>query len=384
MQGLTSLMPIAKRYGADLGQLDNVARRLAVVDPLQGFEGASIALKEFFSGDITSLSRRFEIDRKSLNSIKAAGTQLEQLQALDKALAGMGISNDVLAAKTETAAVKFDRAGASWDNFQTLVGKSLQNTFAPAADAVSELFSESGVDLANIVEMEQYLIDIQKQMSRTAAQFKDFGEELEPVATELDRFTSGALFDENSLTVQKADVTALINQFNELINKLNEIRDTEGKDRIQLFSENDADLIKQLAIISEQTGISVKVLLEERTATGGLKTNKESQDEALSSVGFFGNIWEDITGLGNLAAEGVKEARRIQENLKLSNILPKEFNNLTPKASEFSGYGSFQANQDAFARAQTAAASRKTISEQNLAGSSRVFAEAAIQGSKQT
>jgi hypothetical protein len=143
MQGLTSLMPIAKRYGADLGQLDNVARRLAVVDPLQGFEGASIALKEFFSGDITSLSRRFEIDRKSLNSIKAAGTQLEQLQALDKALAGMGISNDVLAAKTETAAVKFDRAGASWDNFQTLVGKSLQNTFAPAADAVSELFSIS-------------------------------------------------------------------------------------------------------------------------------------------------------------------------------------------------------------------------------------------------
>ena len=382
MQGLTSLMPITKRYGVDLAQLDNVARRLAVVDPLQGFAGASIALKEFFSGDITSLSRRFEIDRKSLNSIKAAGTQAEQLVALDKALAGMGISTDVLAAKTQTAAVKFDRAGASWENFQTVVGKSLQSTFAPAADAVSELFSESGVDLANIVEMEQYLIDIQKQMSRTAAQFKDFGEELEPVATELDRFTSGALFDEASLTTQKADVTALINQFNDLINKLNEIRDTEGKTRIQLFSEKDAELIKQLAVISEQTGISVKVLLEERSAGGRLKTNKESYNEQMQNIGLSDSILFYLTaGLGQ--TEEVQNMRNLVGNVSIGNVVPKGFDNTVVNPADFGGTDSYEVKQVAFDKATAEAGLRKSISTQNLENASAAYTQAAVESSKQ-
>jgi hypothetical protein len=365
MQGLTSLVPITKRYGVDLGQLDNVARRLAVVDPLQGFAGASIALKEFFSGDITSLSRRFEIDRKSLNSIKAAGTQAEQLAALDKALANMGISNDVLAAKTQTAAVKFDRAGASWDNFQTLVGKSLQSTFAPAADAVSELFSDYGVELSNIVEMEQYLMDIQKQLSRTAAQFKDFGEELEPVATELDRFTSGALFDESSLTVQKKDVTALVNQFNDLIEKLNEVRGSEGKSRISFFSEKDADLIKQLAIISEQTGISVQVLLENRTASGGLKTNKDMMEEAAGKMGAADNFISYLTG-NLISSDARQQALETRKNMDISNIMPIGYDGLVDSPYHQGGKNP-----------------SREMARQNLENSSAVFTQSAMESSKQ-
>lgn len=293
LQGLTSLMPLTKRYGVDLGQLDNIARRLAVVDPLQGFQGASIALKEFFSGDITSLSRRFEIDRKSLNSIKEAGTQAEQLQALDKALNDMGISNDVLAAKTQTAAVKFDRAAAGWDNFTTILGKSAQGIFAGSADKVANMFKSAGQELASLQEKEQVLIDIQKQMSRVAAKFKDAGTVIKATGSEIDKYTSGALFDPKTLQDQQVNVEALVGQFNELIEQLNEIRTLEGKNTLSFFSKDDAELIKELALISEKTGISVKVLLENRDALGNQVTSAQSMQQA--NPGFWGNFADQIS-----------------------------------------------------------------------------------------
>lgn len=74
------------------------------------------------------------------------------------------------------------------------------------------------------------------------------------------------------------------------------MRGSEGKSRISFFSEKDADLIKQLAIISEQTGISVQVLLENRTASGGLKTNKDMMQEAAGKMGVADNFISYLTG----------------------------------------------------------------------------------------
>ena len=311
LQGLTSLMPIAKRYSVDLGQLDNIARRLAVVDPLQGFQGASIALKEFFSGDITSLSRRFEIDRKSLNSIKEAGTQAEQLQALDKALNDMGISNDVLAAKTQTAAVSFDRAAAGWDNFITILGKSAQGTFVGSANKVADMFKSAGQELASLEEKEQVLIDIQKQMSKLAAKFKETGTVIKATGSELDRYTSGALFDPKTLEDQELNLGELVKQFNDLIEKLNEVRALEGKSRLSFFSAEDAEIIKELALISEQTGISVKVLLENRNAAGDQKNITERLDA--NNPGIIGNLLDSankglLLGLTNTEGGAQRDA----------------------------------------------------------------------------
>lgn len=287
MQGLTSLMPLTKRYGADLGQLDNIARRLAVVDPLQGFQGAAIALKEFFSGDITSLSRRFEIDRKSLNSIKAAGSQLEQLQALDKALNDMGISNDVLAAKTQTAAISFDRAGASFDNFATMAGKNLQSTFKGTADDIAKYFAGSGRELATALEKEQFDIDITRQLSMIGAKFRNLGEDVKAVATEADKLTAGPFFDDDLLKPQIEDAGKLVKEFNDLIEKLNEVRKQEGKTMISYFSTKDADLIKQLADVAARTDIPIKLLLENMTPTGEQKSSAMAQTEAKNSMGFW-------------------------------------------------------------------------------------------------
>jgi hypothetical protein len=149
LQGFVSLVPATKKFGLDLEQVDNIARRLAIVDPLQGFSGAAIALKEFLSGDITSLSRRFEIDRKTLNSIKEAGSKADQLKELDRVLNSMGISQGVLAARTATAAASFDKAASAWDNYETLLGQGLQEFLKPVADSVTGWFSEAAGELSN-------------------------------------------------------------------------------------------------------------------------------------------------------------------------------------------------------------------------------------------
>lgn len=46
IDSLSSFVNLANRTGVDLGKLENAARRLAIVDPVQGFSGAAVALKE--------------------------------------------------------------------------------------------------------------------------------------------------------------------------------------------------------------------------------------------------------------------------------------------------------------------------------------------------
>jgi hypothetical protein len=168
LQGFVSLIPVTKKFGLDLKQVDNVARRLAIVDPLQGFSGAAIALKEFLSGDITSLSRRFEIDRKTLNSIKEAGSKAEQLQKLDEVLTSMGISQEVLSARTATAAAEFDRAFAALSNYSTLLGQGFQQAFGPAASYIADAFGFAGQEVQKNLMLQETAQKITAEFSMSA------------------------------------------------------------------------------------------------------------------------------------------------------------------------------------------------------------------------
>lgn len=127
IEGLSGFANLAKRTGIDINELANTARALAIIDPAQGFKGASIALKEFFSGDITSLARRFELPRDRLNELKElaqtdAPAAFAKLQAV---FDEFGISQELLAAQANTTAVAYDKlAGSAADAFAA-VGQGL-------------------------------------------------------------------------------------------------------------------------------------------------------------------------------------------------------------------------------------------------------------------
>lgn len=308
LQGFNSLIPISKRYGADLLQLDNIARRLAVIDPVQGFQGASIALKEFFSGDITSLSRRFEIDRKTLNSIKDAGSQLEQLQELDKVLADLGISNAVLEARTQTTAATYDKFGATLSNTTTLLGKYLQSGFEGLTQSLTNVIDYTG-ELSNVLANEQAYINLTTNIERVARKLVDLQTATEEVENPLAKYAGDfvnldALVDRNTKSVEE-----LINEWNDLIVELNNLRALEGKPLLRLFSQNDYKAIEDIVAISNATGIPVLRLLEDTNPlTGQPITAGEAANQARNQVSYLENKLYELTGF---ATEAVKEQERL-------------------------------------------------------------------------
>ncbi|SFS76354.1 hypothetical protein [Paenibacillus sp. 453mf] len=97
----------------DLGQLKqmtNLAERLAAIDfPVQGIEGASLSLKEFFSGDTQSLVERFELSRSDLAPLKNLDLST-QLRELDKFLDKLGASDDLLKAQEQSTMGQYNQA----------------------------------------------------------------------------------------------------------------------------------------------------------------------------------------------------------------------------------------------------------------------------------
>lgn len=89
------------------------------------FKGASIALKEFLSGDITSLARRFEIPRDVLNNIKGLGSSAAQIEALDGVLNNLGLTQQVLTNQTQTTAVEYEKLAGRFADAQAQVGQAL-------------------------------------------------------------------------------------------------------------------------------------------------------------------------------------------------------------------------------------------------------------------
>jgi len=263
MQGFVNLMPISKNYNVQLSQLDNIARRLAIVDPLQGFQGAAIALKEFFSGDVTSLSRRFEIDRKTLNSIKEAGDKAAQLQKLDEVLAKMGISQGVLAARTNTAAASFDRASSAMGNFGVLIGQGLQETFKGPADSIAQMFSGAGEEISQNLLNQEQTNSVIGEINKLSRSYDGLRVNLSQKigADGLKVFVS----DVNLATDQ---IQNLILETNNLVDKLNNTRVNQGKSAVPEFKLSEASTAA-ITLELSKAGADTQTSLEARTLNPG-------------------------------------------------------------------------------------------------------------------
>lgn len=168
LRSLGAFLNLSQRTGVELAGLENLARRLALVDPIQGFEGAAVALKEFFSGDITSLSRRFEIPRSVLNGLKDIEDPIERFKELDKVVSDLGFSQKVLESATQTTAIVYDRLGASIENAKNAVGSYLAEILKIPAQVVTEVILKrvaedlpqalpENVDAKKLAAQEQFL-----------------------------------------------------------------------------------------------------------------------------------------------------------------------------------------------------------------------------------
>ncbi len=138
VDGMSNFANLANRTGIEIDQLTKTARALAIVDPAQGFKGAGIALKEFFSGEVTSLARRFEIPREALNGLEKIADMKDRFAALQVVLEQYGISQELITAQADTTAVAFDKLSGKAADAKAAIGGLLANALAPEAKALTE------------------------------------------------------------------------------------------------------------------------------------------------------------------------------------------------------------------------------------------------------
>lgn len=111
-ESANALLPAIARSNAELDKTLSVAQRLAILDPAQGAAGAAFALREFLSGDYISLTRRFELDRGRLQSIRdqAGGDTNALIEGLSRYIDEIGLTNDKLREMNEAGVTAFENA----------------------------------------------------------------------------------------------------------------------------------------------------------------------------------------------------------------------------------------------------------------------------------
>lgn len=141
IEGLQGLVITSRDTGASLAGLVDLSQRLAVKSPEQGAGGSRIALAEAFSeGNITSLSRRFEIPKAKIEALRDASIPAaEKIKVLSDYLDSIGISSAAVAGKVDQSALAFRRFGAAIEGFKVRTGSLLADFTAPLASAGATL-----------------------------------------------------------------------------------------------------------------------------------------------------------------------------------------------------------------------------------------------------
>lgn len=139
LAALAALTPLARKYGLSLEDVLHTTQLLAASDPVQGFEGAKIAIQEALSGDFTSLARRFELPKNAIQDLKDQG--VPNLQIVQKVLADLGIDAQFLATANTSAAKQTEILNGRLTELAATAG---QPVFAELLEAITALNKELG------------------------------------------------------------------------------------------------------------------------------------------------------------------------------------------------------------------------------------------------
>ena len=137
---LIGLANISRTSGVALGEIDTVVQQLKASDPAATFEDASIALREFLSGDITSLAERFELPRAKLRELADETVPAqEKIRRLNQMLLEAGYASDTAAAAVPKAAQAYNDLGRRIEQLRLGAGGAAANFFAPIAQSAADV-----------------------------------------------------------------------------------------------------------------------------------------------------------------------------------------------------------------------------------------------------
>lgn len=129
LHSATTLLPLLKGTNVELQDAVSLAIRLSELDPMQGISGASIAIREFLSGEYLSLVRRFELDRSKLREIvdESGNDPVKRLMLLNQYMTEIGYGPDMLK-EMEAAGI------GTFDSMTDSIKQMIDKGFRPLRD----------------------------------------------------------------------------------------------------------------------------------------------------------------------------------------------------------------------------------------------------------
>lgn len=140
IEGLSGLAVTSRNTGASLAQLVDLQKRLTILNPAQGAQGGLIALNEALAGNISSLSRRFNIPRAELQKLSDTSVPVaERLKVIDEFLNKVGITSAAVGQSVSESAQSFNTFNANLDNLKTSLGSELVAEIGPGVELLNRL-----------------------------------------------------------------------------------------------------------------------------------------------------------------------------------------------------------------------------------------------------
>ena len=126
------------------GFLD-ITKRLALLDPEQGFSGASFAVKEGLAGDLLSLSERFEIPKSFLrqNGFDSKGGYMANYTAISKTLDQMGMTKEAVGVYESTGMAKLTEFKNKSLDWLGQMGNGVVKEMKPFFTEINKFFKSS-------------------------------------------------------------------------------------------------------------------------------------------------------------------------------------------------------------------------------------------------
>ena len=273
--GLGSLVNLSNKAGVSLGQLDNIARRLAIVDPMQGIEGANAALKEFASGNIGTLATRFELSRSALRELNDESLSMaERFNALDAALAEMGISSAVLDNATKTNAATFTKLSAEGLNARDAIGALTASLLKVPAQVTTEILIKVTGGLQQLATADAQLEATQARLLEVAGSFDVYQQKLAFVNEQLAPFGAqvGAITEQ-----QFAFAQGLIRSGSSAAEAMAKVREY-------------GNVIQAGALAQSDWGAASDVLIDKMLTLAGTSDGNRAAIQNLSQAYVDGNI----------------------------------------------------------------------------------------------
>jgi hypothetical protein len=146
----------------DLKVYQTALEQLATYDPIQGLDGAALAVRELNSGDIVSLVERFELPRSALKKIKNIQDPIEQVQKLSELIGKeTGFTVENIEKMKELPLMQWQKMTNSAKTMMGYIGSGALEKLAPVFERINKMIDAGAFDgfiakasagLANLVQ----------------------------------------------------------------------------------------------------------------------------------------------------------------------------------------------------------------------------------------